>query len=88
MHRGDLEKSLPGHFREKPRVKPVIILLSIEQRSISLPLLLRERASALGGSFPVITGCSEMNRDYQQSSSCYRSLVGIPGNHLSAKPIP
>lgn len=25
MHRGDFEKSLPGHFSEKPRVKPVII---------------------------------------------------------------
>lgn len=29
-----------------------------------------------------------MNRDYQWSSSRYISLVGIPGSHLSAKPIP
>lgn len=32
----------------------------------------------------VVTG----KETYQPSASCYRILVGIPGSHLSAKPIP
>lgn len=73
MHRWEFEKFLPGH--QKPKVKEV------EGH------VWRQRAPALSRCLQPPPGCSNRKRDYQPSASCYIILVGIPGSHLSAKPI-